>query len=213
MTTPRPVGRPRNPKITEAVLLAAVQVYVEVGWSGFHFDAIARRAGVGKSALYRRWSTAEDLLIDAIHTVDAQSLLRDASTVAEALSRMVNNSLNWWAGGSGHAYIRMQIDQVEYPFLRDLYRERVTIPLVAAMTDVVARGIATGELPPGTSATLLIECLSGATMIRMAALAKPLKNRERYVSDLVAFLLGGMTGARPEQPGARRATASVSRPA
>lgn len=72
------------------------------------------------------------------------------------------------------------------------------------MTDVIERGIATGELPPGTSATLLMECLSGGTMNRMAALAKPLKNRERNVSELVAFLLGGMRGAILEQPGAYR---------
>ncbi|MDH6291338.1 TetR/AcrR family transcriptional regulator [Rhodococcus opacus] len=195
MAETRAVGRPRNPEIDKTVLEAAAQVYTEAGWAGFHFDAIARRAGVGKAALYRRWDSAEDLLIGAIHTVDAHALLSEASTIEEALTLMVQNSLNWWSGGLGHAYIRLQIDQVEYPFLRDLYRERVTVPLVAAMTDVVQRGIQSGELPPGTSATLLMECLSGATMNRMAASAKPLRNRDKYVKELVAFLLGGMNGS------------------
>jgi AcrR family transcriptional regulator len=54
-------GRPADPDIEGRVLAAALTVYGEVGWAGFTLDRVARRAPVGKAALYRRWPTKEDL--------------------------------------------------------------------------------------------------------------------------------------------------------
>jgi DNA-binding transcriptional MerR regulator/predicted nucleic acid-binding protein len=42
-------GRPRDPNLESRVFAAALRVYAEAGWSGFSFDAVARRAGVGKA--------------------------------------------------------------------------------------------------------------------------------------------------------------------
>jgi len=59
-------GRPADPGIERRVLAAALTVYGEVGWAGFTLDRVARRAPVGKAALYRRWPTKEDLLLAAL---------------------------------------------------------------------------------------------------------------------------------------------------
>ena len=59
-------GRPADPDIERRVIAAALAVYGEVGWAGFSLDRVARRAPVGKAALYRRWPTREDLLLAAL---------------------------------------------------------------------------------------------------------------------------------------------------
>lgn len=41
----------------------------EVGYSGLSIEAIARRAGVGKHTIYRRWSSLHELLLDALEHV------------------------------------------------------------------------------------------------------------------------------------------------
>src|ERR1700726_2671458 len=64
-------GRPADPGIENRVLTAALTVYGEVGWAGFTLDAVARRAPVGKAALYRRWTTKEDLLLAALERLPA----------------------------------------------------------------------------------------------------------------------------------------------
>src|ERR1700731_4692469 len=59
-------GRPADPDIERRVIAAALSVYGEAGWAGFSLDRVARRAPVGKAALYRRWPTKEDLLLAAL---------------------------------------------------------------------------------------------------------------------------------------------------
>lgn len=79
------VGCPRDPAVDAKVLGAAVALFGEVGRSGFTVDEIAKRASVGKAAIYRRWTAKEDLLVDAlshhldvVHDVDT-GMPRDAS--------------------------------------------------------------------------------------------------------------------------------------
>ena len=50
-------GRRRDPELDERVLEAALTVYARQGWAGFNFDAVAREAGCGRPALYRRWQS------------------------------------------------------------------------------------------------------------------------------------------------------------
>ncbi len=66
MTATRGRGRPRDPATDAAILRAAFELFVERGVDGASIEQIAKRAGVGKLTVYRRWSTKEDLLAQAI---------------------------------------------------------------------------------------------------------------------------------------------------
>lgn len=55
-------GRPRDPAASRAILSAAREVLARNGYTGASMDEIARRAGVGKDTLYRRWSSKESLV-------------------------------------------------------------------------------------------------------------------------------------------------------
>ncbi|WP_406135235.1 TetR/AcrR family transcriptional regulator [Streptomyces sp. NBC_01089] len=58
-------GRPREERVTGAVLDAVIELVAESGMSALTMDAVAARAGVSKPAMYRRWSTKQDLVIAA----------------------------------------------------------------------------------------------------------------------------------------------------
>lgn len=58
-------GRPREERVTGAVLDAVVALVAESGMGALTMDAVAARAGVSKPAMYRRWSTKQDLIIAA----------------------------------------------------------------------------------------------------------------------------------------------------
>jgi AcrR family transcriptional regulator len=61
-----PLGRKRDQSLDSALLEATLDVLAEVGAAGLTIDAVAARAGSGKAALYRRWSSKSDLIIAAI---------------------------------------------------------------------------------------------------------------------------------------------------
>lgn len=64
----RPVGRPRDPRVDEAILSAVLELVMEGGFGRLTIDAVAQRAGVGKATIYRRWSGKEELVLDAMQS-------------------------------------------------------------------------------------------------------------------------------------------------
>ncbi len=65
---PRPngPGRPRSPAADRAILQAALKLFIEQGVDGASIEQIAERAGVARTTVYRRWSSKEELLAQAI---------------------------------------------------------------------------------------------------------------------------------------------------
>jgi AcrR family transcriptional regulator len=59
-------GRPRDPQIDAAVRKATISVLSESGYGGFTLEDVARRAGTTKPAIYRRWSSRQRLMLDAL---------------------------------------------------------------------------------------------------------------------------------------------------
>lgn len=59
-------GRPRSPGADEAIMTATIELAGEVGIHGMSMDELASRAGVSKASIYRRWSSKEALVLDAL---------------------------------------------------------------------------------------------------------------------------------------------------
>jgi AcrR family transcriptional regulator len=62
-------GRPRSAKAHRAILDAALALLVEQGYHGLSMEAVAARAGVGKTTIYRRWPSKQEIVIEAIGQV------------------------------------------------------------------------------------------------------------------------------------------------
>ena len=63
---PLATGRPRDDDRTAAILDATGELLLEVGYDRLRIQDVAERAGAGTGAIYRRWSTKEALIADAI---------------------------------------------------------------------------------------------------------------------------------------------------
>jgi AcrR family transcriptional regulator len=62
-------GRKRDEDRTEAILVAAGELLMEVGFDRFRIQDVAERAGSGTGAIYRRWATKEALAADAVRAI------------------------------------------------------------------------------------------------------------------------------------------------
>jgi len=63
--TPR-VGRPRDPRVDDAIKEAALELLIEEGYQATSIQAIARRAGVSVPTIYRRWANKAELIEEAV---------------------------------------------------------------------------------------------------------------------------------------------------
>jgi len=66
---PKPRGRKRDPGRTQAILGAAARQLLAVGYDNFRIQDVASRAGCGTGAIYRRWSSKEELVAEAIRNM------------------------------------------------------------------------------------------------------------------------------------------------
>jgi AcrR family transcriptional regulator len=64
--SPASETRRRGSALTEAIHLAALEELARTSFAELSFDKIAAAAGTGKAALYRRWSTPGELVLDAL---------------------------------------------------------------------------------------------------------------------------------------------------
>jgi AcrR family transcriptional regulator len=86
-------GRPLDPVRDQVIIRAALDGLAEVGYDRLSMAEIASRAGVGKGALYRRWSSKAALVIDAMvrgREQVAPLLLPDTGSLVGDLEAMVS---------------------------------------------------------------------------------------------------------------------------
>ena len=63
------------------MLKAAVETVIEHGYAGATVDAVARAAGTGKAAVYRRWPSKSALFIAAVQSLQAKPTVPDTGTL------------------------------------------------------------------------------------------------------------------------------------
>ncbi len=144
--THRPTG-PRGEAREQAILDAALELVMEVGYDRLSMDALAERARASKATIYRRWSGKAQVVVEAVRRrkheghapPDTGSLRQD---LLESLGGMCLSLDGDEALVTG-VLSAMRTD----PELAGLIRAQVLDG--DGPTDVViARAVARGELPP-----------------------------------------------------------------
>src|SRR3954462_14659851 len=86
--SPPRAGRPRDERVSQAILQAALGQLLERGYGGMSMDGVASAAEVGKPAIYRRHRNKADLVAAAIRSMlpvldlpDTGSTLEDIRTI------------------------------------------------------------------------------------------------------------------------------------
>ncbi len=108
-------GRRSDPDIEPRVLAATLELYGEVGWARLNLDMVARRAGVGKAALYRRWSTMEELIAAALASrMEAPEAL-DTGSLRGDLLALATTILERTVTADGLVDLRSVVEAKIYP--------------------------------------------------------------------------------------------------
>jgi AcrR family transcriptional regulator len=190
-------GRRRDPSLEPRVVAAALAVYAEAGWSGFSFDAVARRAGVGKAPLYLRWASKEDLLLAAFRAHTTAITIRDSGNLRDDLVEYACRLLDAVAGPQGWAFLRLHLEATVTPALHARFSSQVVGPHVQGARALLDRALARGDLRPGAPAGLALDSLYGAVLIKIilsspAERARLADDPRGYAEPIVDFVLRGL---------------------
>jgi AcrR family transcriptional regulator len=201
-------GRRRDPSLEPRVVAAALAVYAEAGWSGFSFDAVARRAGVGKAPLYLRWASKEDLLLAAFGAHTTAITITDSGNLRDDLTEYTCRLIDSKAGADGWAFLRLHLEATLIPALHASFSSQIANPHVEGARALLDRALERGDLRSGSPTDLMLDSLYGAVLIKI--ILSPPGEREQlaqdprgYAGQIVDFVLRGLltTGQTGEEGG------------
>jgi AcrR family transcriptional regulator len=206
MPEPRPLRR-RGAAVHAAILQAALSEIVESGIGGVTVAAVADRAGVHETSIYRRWRTREDLIVAAVVQLsdiqipppDTGSLRGDLISLANMLSALLSQP-------AGRALVATAALTVEDPTLAGVRGKFVTARL-EAMRVVIQRAIEREEVAPSTDARLALEMVIAPLHLRALITGESLT--EELSTHVVDMLL---TGLVPRPAGRLRSERTGSPP-
>ena len=185
-------GRPRNPLIDEAVLRAAAEMVVEVGYADLTVAAIAQRAGTSKPAIYRRWPSKAHLVHEAaFRDDDAQLSLPDTGDLRADLAEMLRRTAAAFAHPVARALTPGLMAEIAAdPSLHPALLERFG-GVWKGFHDRVAIAAERGEVRADVDTDVLIQTLAGAALMRLM-LATNAPSDEDWISQTADLLMRGI---------------------
>jgi AcrR family transcriptional regulator len=154
--------------VRSAAVAATLAELAENGYTGLSLERIARRAGVNKTSLYRRWGTRDQLVLEAmlertgkhVPVPDTGSLRKDL--LALATTAAANASTPEVAAMARAVAADSPRDGKLAAASKRFWAERLALDGV-----IVERAIERGEVRPGTEPSEVIEAVIGPIHLRL----------------------------------------------
>jgi AcrR family transcriptional regulator len=162
------IGRPRDKRIDGAVLSATVALLGETGYADLTVDAIARRAGTSKPAIYRRWPGKAHVVHEAVFPVSAATELPATGSLRSDVREMVRRTASLLTTPAARAALPGLVGEMAAdPALHTALLERFADVLSHGLTEWLDAAVARGEVRPEVSAADLVEAVAGITFLAL----------------------------------------------
>jgi len=188
-------GRPRSTDADRVILVAAAEVMAEKGINGLSIEEVALRAGVGKTTIYRRWSSRGTLALDAfLAEFGEQQGLPNTGTFSEDLRAALGAWVKAVSGTSAGTMLVGLIAEIQHDRnLAVAWQDQVIAPLRAQYSIMVDRGVRRGEIPAETDAGVVLDLLFGACYYRLLQ-GQQRQLSEQFVNQIVDVVAAGVGG-------------------
>ena len=188
-TEQRLPGRPRDLRIDEALLRCAGEVMVERGYPATTISEIARRAGVGAPAIYRRWPNKAAIALDLFAEAMQEAPLPETGSVRKDLTEFTRLRIRQWrAPLQNQVVLPLMLEALIDTDIRDAINARVSL-YRAPLYERFRTWIAEGKLRPDTDPTRMLDLLLGSIVMPLL-FAHPLL-RESDAEAIVDQILDG----------------------
>jgi AcrR family transcriptional regulator len=188
----RQVGRPRDPRVDEAIVGATLQLLADGGYTSLTMEAVAALAGVGKATLYRRYTGKEQLVIDAVATMsEPPEVLQGASVRDELVGRLEAIRRTSDSSLAGKLFPRLISASADNPELMRNYRRQVLEPRRGAFAAALRRGVDEGLVRADVDLDYAIDLLVGPMAYRNLIRTDPAPGPDlaaRIVDDVLLAL-------------------------
>ncbi|MGQ4413926.1 TetR/AcrR family transcriptional regulator [Streptomyces sp. SAS_269] len=171
--------------VTEAIRAAVFEELAAVGYARMSIEGIARRAGVGKTAVYRRWRSKLHLVLDVVSAMavlglpvpDTGSLEGDLRLLYGVTSRALRHPV------ASQIIPDLQAEAARSPEIAEALQKAVRDGQDSVASKIVAAAERRGEVRSGVDADLALDLISGPLYWRSVVIRSP-KLPKHYLDTL-----------------------------
>ena len=180
----------RSEQARVAVLHAADDLLAERGFAGVTIEGIAARAGVAKQTIYRWWPSKVEVLLDTLIEDSQQSLaVPETGSAIEDARRYLHQLAAFITDDPAGQVLLALIGEAQHDReMAGVFHARYLDPRRRQEQAMLARGVASGELPPDLDIDRALDALSGPVFYRALVTGGPIS--PAFTDGLVADVLG-----------------------
>ncbi|WP_436777648.1 TetR/AcrR family transcriptional regulator [Yinghuangia sp. YIM S09857] len=165
-------GRPRDPQIDGAILTAVRELLAEEGYVRLSFETVARRAGVTRPTIYRRWPSKAHLVHDAVFPSNGAGLvlIADTGDFAADVRRMISDTVTSYSRPEARAALPgLFSDLHPNRELRAEVVDGLRNHALAEFRALVARAQERGDVREGVDPDVVFDTIVGAAFTRVVS--------------------------------------------
>ncbi|MER6030563.1 TetR/AcrR family transcriptional regulator [Streptomyces sp. NPDC001851] len=179
--------------VTEAIRAAVFEELAAVGYARMSIEGIARRAGVGKTAVYRRWRSKLHLVLDVVSALavlglpvpDTGSLEGDLRLLYEVTSRGLRHPV------ASQIIPDLQAEAARNPDIADAFQKALRDGQEGVASKIMAAAEGRGEVRAGLDPDLALDLISGPLYWRAVVIRAP-KLPKGYLEKLARATAGAL---------------------
>jgi AcrR family transcriptional regulator len=171
------------------MLQATLELLAEVGFERLSINAIAERARVGKTSIYRRYHGKEELVADAIESIRQEVVIPDTGSLEGDIDALIEQAAQIALSSMGRKSVAMIINSaLSNPRFAQVYWTKYLQPRRQVFATVLERAKARREIRVDLDPDLVFDTISGIMLY--ALIFQPTDESWRtYVCRLLKLLL------------------------
>jgi AcrR family transcriptional regulator len=189
----RPGGR--SSRVRAAAIAATLAELADHGYAALSLERVARRAGVNKTSLYRRWGTREQLVLEAMLDRAGEHIpVPDTGSLRDDLLELARTAAANAATPEVAAMARAVAAESPHDSELAAANARFWAERLALDAAIVERAIERGEVAAGTDAAQVIEAVLGPIHLRLLLTHEPVDRS--FIETIVDIVVTGATTRR-----------------
>ncbi|AZP18243.1 TetR/AcrR family transcriptional regulator [Streptomyces aquilus] len=161
--------------VTEAIRAAVFEELAAVGYARMSIEGIARRAGVGKTAVYRRWRSKLHLVLDVVSALavqglpapDTGALESDLRLLYELTSRALRHPV------ASQILPDLQAEAARNPEIAEAVQKALRDGQEGVASKIIVAAEQRGEVRVGPDDELALDLISGPLYWRSVVIRSP----------------------------------------
>lgn len=189
---PRQLGRPRSERAHKAILQAALDEVFRLGFREMNLDAVAQRAGVAKTTIYRRWPNKAAVVMDAfLAHVQPVTEFPAAPRAIDSMRLQLRAQARTFRGKYGDL-VKSLLGEAQFDHeLAKAFSERWRIPRRAVARQMLQRAIREGDLRGNIDIETAIDMLYAPLYYRLQIDSGPIS--DAWVDSLFEHAIAGLS--------------------